>query len=173
MHFILAYTDRRAHIHTGMPSPIFVPTEFGLHIRIVRLTDGKLGVYAPTRIGQSKLFWLLACIWQLAEGVQCVYVFRIDMSFTSWMPLLSVFFILKRFFNQILMHFFVVNIVNSWINSKTHRRKKKMHFHLVVYLLVFSIFLINVVISIEPVTMGIGAAVIGEPMTSYVAFLFT
>lgn len=68
------------------------------------------------------------------------------------------------------MHLFVVNIVNSWIYLKTHRKRKKMHFHLVVYLLVFSIFLINVVISIEPVTMGIGAAVIGELMTSYVLF---
>lgn len=46
-----------------------------------------------------------------------------------------------------------------------------MHFNLVVHLFVFSIFLIDVVISVEPVTMVIGAAVVGELMTS-LFFLF-
>lgn len=39
-----------------------------------------------------------------------------------------------------------------------------MHFHLVVNLLILSIFLTNVVVvvSIEPITMAIGAAAVGK-----------
>lgn len=42
-----------------------------------------------------------------------------------------------------------------------------MHFHLVVHLLVFNLFLINVVISVEPITMAIGAAAVGNDITVF------
>lgn len=43
-----------------------------------------------------------------------------------------------------------------------------MHFHLVIYLFILSIFLTNViVVSIEPITMGIGAAVVGKHKSTY------
>ena len=43
-----------------------------------------------------------------------------------------------------------------------------MHLNFVIYLLVFSLFLTNViVVSIEPITMGIGAAAMGKRMMSY------
>lgn len=47
-----------------------------------------------------------------------------------------------------------------------------MHVNLVVHLLVFSLFLINVVICIEPLTMSVGAAVVGKLMTSLRFFYY-
>lgn len=42
-----------------------------------------------------------------------------------------------------------------------------MHFNLVVSLLIFSVFLINVNVCIEPITMGVIGAVMGRKMTSF------
>lgn len=41
-----------------------------------------------------------------------------------------------------------------------------MHFNLVLSSLIFSLYLINVVVCIEPITMGAIAAVMGTEMTS-------